>query len=507
MGGSQDMDQQSSVSSYVSDRASTISDFSSCGDLLQETAICEECKTNKYHDDQDEKSEVSLIMDQTNEIEMSEDVKSTTATTTKDVEEVEEEEAPAVVKFKNITSTPYRPVPQHDNQIDDGLFFGKARHADSSQVKIFYQRKWMESGDLIYVWISRDPYSDMSMMDSLDQSNVRSALLNASQQDSILGSSVVDAYSKEYENIHTLGCGVSGFVKLARRRVNNFPVVTKYIQKEKVYQENYVEDKRYGCVPLEISLLCKLEHKNIIRVLDVFQTNSYIQMVMEKHGCGMDLFEFIDRVQHKRPINEGLISHIFKQLVSAVSYLHSNQIVHRDIKDENIVIDERFDIKLIDFGSAAYMSPDKKFGTFCGTMEYCSPEILLGNKYHGPELDVWTCGIVLYTLAFCENPFNSTEETIECVLKPPLKVSKELMKLLFAILCPDPELRARIDQIERNEWVNQSVDMQAFKWEEVVDNTEFQTNDAGVEGQEDAENNNKENRVILNNRDMLSKSF
>ncbi len=89
----------------------------------------------------------------------------------------------------------------------------------------------------------------------------------------------------------------------------------------------------------------------------------------------------------------------------------------------SFVINQSFHIKLIDFGSTAYMVKGKKFATFCGTLDYCSPDVLLGNKYYGPELDVWTCGIALYTLIFSENPFVDAEETIECILKPPFKVS------------------------------------------------------------------------------------
>ena len=159
--------------------------------------------------------------------------------------------------------------------------------------------------------------------------------------------------------------------------------------------------------------------------------------------------------------------------------MHSNSIVHRDIKDENIVINENFHIKLIDFGSAAYVHKGKQFATFCGTLDYCAPEVLLGNKYFGPEVDVWTCGITLYTLIFSENPFFDAEETIECILKPPFKVSKELTTLLFSILCPKPDTRMTIEEIENYSWVNQEVEIGQYKWENVIRNTEFHSNDAG----------------------------
>jgi serine/threonine protein kinase len=371
----------------------------------------------------------------------------------------------------------------------DGLYFGRAKHNDNSQIKIFYQRKTInnmpssdeqQNNELICVWISRDPYSDKSIIDySLDQSyflNKTSSNMN-NQEAAAVAPINSCPYLNEYEDILTLGRGASGFVQLARRKLDKREVVTKYILRSKIYKDNLIQDERYGEVALEVSLLCKLDHPNIIKVLEVFHDRDHIQMVMEKHGCGMDLFEFIDR--QRRHIDERLASYIFRQIVSAVSHLHSKMIVHRDIKDENIVINEKFHIKLIDFGSAAYMTKGKKFATFCGTMDYCSPDILLGNKYYGPELDVWTCGIALYTLIFCENPFLTAEETIECILKPPFKVSKDLMKLLFSILCPKPELRATVEEIETNVWVTQPVDINEFKWENVVRDTEFHANNAG----------------------------
>lgn len=423
-------------------------------------------------------------------------------------------------KFKNqVTSTPAAQLlsgnksntarksntfaPNFNN--NDGLFFGNGLHNDGAIIRIFYQRKQIrleeteapedqmhtdsdqenfiknkQLNSLICVWISRDPYSDKSMLDySLDQSQMfKTKKLNQTLNET-------NSYLNEYEDITTLGRGASGFVQLAKRKVDRFEVVTKYILKSKIYKENWINDERYayGKIPLECSILCKLDHANIIKVLEVFQDEEHVQMVMEKHGCGMDLFEFIDR--QRNHIEESLASHIFRQIVSAVAYLHTNSLVHRDIKDENIVINEQFQIKLIDFGSAAYITKGKKFATFCGTLDYCSPDVLLGNKYYGPELDIWTCGIALYTLIFSENPFVDAEETIECILKPPFRVSKELMKLLFSILCPKPELRASMEEIQACEWVNQPVDINQFKWEEVVRCETFSGNNAGDTNREE----------------------
>ena len=138
-------------------------------------------------------------------------------------------------------------------------------------------------------------------------------------------------------------------------------------------------------------------------MLEAFDEGEQFVMVMEKHGDGLDLFEFIDR---SPKVDEPLVSYIFRQVqpptfppflsaliqcscyiacciaqvVEAVAFLHGRGVLHRDIKDENMVIDRNFHLKLIDFGAAAFMQPQRKFSTFCGTIEYCSPEVLQGNK-------------------------------------------------------------------------------------------------------------------------------
>ena len=107
------------------------------------------------------------------------------------------------------------------------------------------------------------------------------------------------------------------------------------------------------------------------------------------------------------------------QVTSAVAYLHLCNIVHRDIKDENVIIDECFNCKLIDFGSAAYYGRGIKFRKFVGTLDYCPPEVLRGEPYDGPELDIWTMGILLYVLMYGRYPFSSNEEIVRCQLLLP----------------------------------------------------------------------------------------
>ncbi|KAM9127895.1 PAS domain-containing serine/threonine-protein kinase isoform 7-T9 [Pangshura tecta] len=271
-------------------------------------------------------------------------------------------------------------------------------------------------------------------------------------------------YAKKYDTVNLIGKGAFGFVWTARCKKDNKEVVVKFIWKEKVLEDCWVEDPELGKVTQEIAILLKLQHPSIIKVLDVFENGSFFQLVMEKHGSGLDLFTFID---NQPDLDEPLASYIFRQLVSAVEYLHCRNILHRDIKDENIIIAEDFTIKLVDFGSAAYLEPGKLFYTFCGTIEYCSPEVLLGNQYQGPELEMWSLGITLYTLLFGENPFSELEETMEAVLNPPYRVSEDLMMLVSGLLHAAPEQRTTLEKLVEDPWVLQPVNLANYTWEEV----------------------------------------
>ncbi|XP_057191000.1 PAS domain-containing serine/threonine-protein kinase isoform X1 [Triplophysa rosa] len=271
-------------------------------------------------------------------------------------------------------------------------------------------------------------------------------------------------FEEDYRPLRSIGKGAFGFVWLASRRKDEHEVVVKFIRKSAVVSECWVDDPDLGQVSREVAILARLQHPNIVKVLEVFENEGFFQMVMEKHGDGLDLFEFIDMQPR---LDEPLASYIFRQLVDAVNYLRGKRVLHRDIKDENIIINSQFHIHLIDFGSAAVLEPGQVFYTFCGTLEYCSPEVLQGNPYEGPELEMWSLGVLLYTLLFSENPFFNVEETLQARLNPPCQISTEFYGLLAGLLHPVVAQRMTLEELLESPWLRQPVNLAEYSWGEV----------------------------------------
>ncbi|KAF7846406.1 hypothetical protein BT93_L4454 [Corymbia citriodora subsp. variegata] len=261
--------------------------------------------------------------------------------------------------------------------------------------------------------------------------------------------------------LESMGSGAYGDVKLARYQSSkSSKVVIKYVVKRKILVDTWTRDRRLGTVPLEIHVLDFLrrpgyKHANIVEMLDFFEDgdNYYIEML--PHGLpGMDLFDYIEL---RLNMTERECIAIFEQVVSAIYHLHEIcGIVHRDVKDENVVLDGDNKVKLIDFGSAAYVK-NGPFDVFVGTIDYAAPEVLRGEPYGGKEQDVWALGILLYTMVFRENPFYNIDEILDHPLRLPeldRPYSTECIDLIQSMLNRDVEQRLTIAEVTDHPWFN-----------------------------------------------------
>ncbi|KAF7525195.1 hypothetical protein G7054_g11175 [Neopestalotiopsis clavispora] len=256
--------------------------------------------------------------------------------------------------------------------------------------------------------------------------------------------------------LEDMGQGAYGQVKLARYKHNGGrKVVLKYVTKKRILVDTWTRDRKLGTIPLEIHVLNylrkdELRHPNIVEMEDFFEdeTNYYIEMA--PHGLpGMDLFDYIEL---RTNMEERECRSIFVQVAEAVHHLHTKaNVVHRDIKDENVILDGEGHIKLIDFGSAAYIKSGP-FDVFVGTIDYAAPEVLAGNPYGGKEQDVWALGILLYTIIYKENPFYSIDEIMDRDLRVPYTISDESIDLIRCMLNRDVSQRYTIEQVINHPW-------------------------------------------------------
>lgn len=263
--------------------------------------------------------------------------------------------------------------------------------------------------------------------------------------------------------LEDMGQGAYGQVKLARyAKANGKKVVLKYVTKRRILVDTWTRDRRLGTVPLEIHVLDylrrdELRHPNIVEMTDFFEddVNYYIEMV--PHGLpGMDLFDYIEM---RSTMDEAECRNIFLQVVDALHHLHTKAlVVHRDIKDENIILDGEGKVKLIDFGSAAYIK-NGPFDVFVGTIDYAAPEVLQGKSYRGKEQDIWALGILLYTLVYKENPFYSIDEILDHELRIPWIMSAANIELIKQMLDRDVDRRLTISQVRDAGWCREVGDL------------------------------------------------
>mmetsp|Transcript_3714 Transcript_3714/g.11463 ORF Transcript_3714/g.11463 Transcript_3714/m.11463 type:complete len:446 (-) Transcript_3714:590-1927(-) len=204
----------------------------------------------------------------------------------------------------------------------------------------------------------------------------------------------------------------------------------------------------------EIKILKLFYHPHIIRLYEIIYTPTDIYMVME-YVPGGELFDFI--VSNGR-LSEPRARTMFQQLISGVEYCHQHAVVHRDLKPENLLLDSEQQLRIADFGLSNVMKDGDFFKTSCGSPNYAAPEVISGKLYAGPEVDVWSCGVILYALLCGSLPFD--DENIPNLFKKikggiftlPGHMSDEIKDLISRMLVVDPLQRITIPEIRRHRW-------------------------------------------------------
>ncbi|KAL3252364.1 hypothetical protein MRX96_017682 [Rhipicephalus microplus] len=195
----------------------------------------------------------------------------------------------------------------------------------------------------------------------------------------------------------TLGVGTFGKVKTACHQLTGHKVAVKILNRQKIKNLDVV-----GKIRREIQNLKLFRHPHIIKLYQVISTPTDIFMIME-YVSGGELFDYI--VKHGK-LKESDARRFFQQIISGVAYCHRHMVVHRDLKPENLLLDQNLNVKIADFGLSNMMMDGEFLRTSCGSPNYAAPEVISGKLYAGPEVDIWSCGVILYALLCGTLPFD-----------------------------------------------------------------------------------------------------
>ncbi|XP_021257816.1 MAP/microtubule affinity-regulating kinase 3 isoform X4 [Numida meleagris] len=296
----------------------------------------------------------------------------------------------------------------------------------------------------------RDTENHTSHGDGRQEVSSRTGRSGARCRNSIASCADEQPHIGNYRLLKTIGKGNFAKVKLARHILTGREVAIKIIDKTQLNPTSLQKLFR------EVRIMKILNHPNIVKLFEVIETEKTLYLIME-YASGGEVFDYL--VAHGR-MKEKEARAKFRQIVSAVQYCHQKHIVHRDLKAENLLLDADMNIKIADFGFSNEFTVGNKLDTFCGSPPYAAPELFQGKKYDGPEVDVWSLGVILYTLVSGSLPFDgqNLKELRERVLRGkyriPFYMSTDCENLLKRFLVLNPTKRGTLEQIMKDRWIN-----------------------------------------------------
>ena len=254
----------------------------------------------------------------------------------------------------------------------------------------------------------------------------------------------------KYKYLETIGAGSYSFVTLVQHMKTGQKFACKVVSRAMLTEMGVL-----GRFEQELRLLSSFNHPNIIKTYDIYYTTEKIYIIMEYCKNG-DLASYTNYIQ---VLPDNQIRTILYQSLSALMYLHSLNIEHRDIKLENILIDETFTIKLCDFGISRENAGNQLLQTFCGSPLYIAPEVISGKAYDGTKADIWSLGVAIYSIAVGHKPFEDKSEaglykkiTKAPVMYPPT-ILPELKSIIEKMLNKDPSQRQTAAELLTNPWL------------------------------------------------------
>ncbi|XP_038187362.2 sperm motility kinase X-like [Arvicola amphibius] len=261
------------------------------------------------------------------------------------------------------------------------------------------------------------------------------------------------AYEEEtitdhYIILSNLGKGAFAEVKLTCHLLTNMKVAVKILANGEESDSNNRK---------ELNIMKELDHPYIIKLFHVIDSKDHTYMVLEFAAQG----DLVTLIEEGGPLQQKEAQHIFCQIVCAVHYCHDNDIAHRDIKLDNILLDGKGNIKLCDFGLAIRVSSGQRCKGFCGTVEYCAPELFDDTEYDARALDIWSMAVVLYVMVTARFPFKARtypdmkEEMLNPMYYIPYTLSQNLVlvHLIVHLFTVNPEQRPTICDIRQHQWI------------------------------------------------------